>query len=790
MFFLSGAAALGYQIVWAKLFALTLGHEFPAVITVIAAFFVGMAIGGGFANRILEGLGPTAFARLEFIIGILGLLSPLLILHLGINRLAIISILPATIAMGATLPAVARLSQIPAAYAANTAGAVAGCLVTAFVLMPKLGLAKPAFIWAACNFMAAFLARRFPVKAVTRSTILPLRLNVMLFGTGFLALSFETLGVRLLSLSLENTVFTFASILAVYLLGQSLGAATFRRRADLLLVLLAIAVSVSIWLFSFSPTIYETLRKYFGDSLSAVAASELLTTFLPFIAPTFLMGALFAELADRAGERALGPALLWNSVGACLGAIVTPAILFPATGPFWTLTTLALAYVALVSKWQPLTFVGSIAAAVILVSAPRPLTLVAIPPASTLREIRQGRMATVSVTETPDGNRTLFVNNRFQMGGTAATIPELRHADIPLLLNPAPHRALVLGLGTGITLSACAPFPDLHTDGVELLPEVVAVMPNFFPNVNDSPLRAPNIAIHIADARSFVRETSDQYDVIIADLFHPAQDGAAFLYTREHFERIRARLAPRGLFCQWLPLHQLDLQTFRDITRTFLTVFPKAEAWLLRPNIDAPVVGLIGYQTNHNAFPSALVESRLADAKLAAQLRRVALGDSIRLYGSYLAGPNSLRAFAGEGRINSDVFPIVMFEAPAFSYRRTASTYERLIAFLQQTAGSVPAVADAALEQKVRAYIHARDVYLHALVDDTEHHRDGAIDGYIESARLSKDFTSGYAQCLEIAAAESNTNPDFVRRLLQKLVEAQPNLRVAKEMLDRLNKSP
>ena len=479
---------------------------------------------------------------------------------------------------------------------------------------------------------------------------------------------------------------------------------------------------------------------------------------------------------------------MWNSLGACVGAIIAPAILFPTLGAFWTLTLLAVGYMALVSKWQTSTFVGAVAVMIILAPATRPLQLVTIPPASTLREVRQGRMATVSVTETPDGNRTLFVNNRFQMGGTAATLPELRHADIPLLLHPSPHRALVLGLGTGITLSACAAFPDLSADGVELLPEVVAVMPNFFPNATDSPLRAPNITIHIADARRFIRKSTNEYDVIIADLFHPAQDGAAFLYTREHFERIRSRLDSSGLFCQWLPLHQLDLQTFRDITRTFLSVFPNAEAWLLRPNIESPVVGLIGYKTNRAPFAPTLVESRLTNPSLAAQLHRVALADSTRLLGSYLAGPEALRAFAGEGRLNSDTFPIVMFEAPAFSYRHNAPTYERLLAFLEQTSGTVPPIADAALQQKVARYIHARDVYIHALIDEANQNRDRAINGYIESARLSEDFTSGYAQCLAIATAESKTNPGFARQLLQRLIDAQPNRPVAKELLDRLNK--
>lgn len=751
-FFFSGFAALGYQILWAKMFALTLGHEFPAVITVVVAFFTGMAIGGAFANRIVQRLGPSAFARVEFIIGAWGLLTPFLILKLTTSPIAIVAILPSVIAIGATLPAMATLARIPAAYAANTLGAVAGCLITAYWLMPRFGLVAPIYFCLAANFIAGFLGRRFDSNIHESKGSVAAGYAAIFFVTGFVGLGFETLGVRLLSLSLENTVFTFAAVLAVYLLGQSLGAALFRFRPILIATLLGASIAVSLLLFGGTGSLYEWLRRSFGESAPAVFGAELLTALAVFALPTFFMGALFAQLANRAGQGAIGTLLMWNSSGAVVGALVIPILVLPNITAF--------------------------------------NSLVRVQPGSTVREIRQGRMATVSVTETPDGNRTLFVNNRFQMGGTAAMIPELRHADIPLLLHANPRRALVLGLGTGITLSACATFPKLRADGVELLPEVVGVMPNFFPNAADSPLHATNITIHIADARRFVRETTNQYDVIIADLFHPAQDGAAFLYTREHFARIQSRLGADGLFCQWLPLHQLDLQTFRDITRTFLTVFPNAEAWLLRPNIDAPVVGLVGYANKNHELFAGLVESRLNNAALAAQLHRVALADPIRLFGSYLAGPDSLRAFAAEGRLNTDAFPIVMFEAPAFSYRHNVPTHERLVAFLREISEQVPSIADSVLREKVARYIKARDIYINALVAESEQNRDRAIDGYIESARISEDFTSGYAQCLAIATAEAKVNPGFARQFLQRLIEAQPNRPVAKELLDRLNKSP
>ena len=87
---------------------------------------------------------------------------------------------------------------------------------------------------------------------------------------------------------------------------------------------------------------------------------------------------------------------------------------------------------------------------VALVLIPLNLHIIDLPPNGRLLEYREGVMASVAVVEDATRNRTLRVNNHFQMGGTGAAEAEYRHAHIPLLLHPAPKRALVLGLGTGV----------------------------------------------------------------------------------------------------------------------------------------------------------------------------------------------------------------------------------------------------------------------------------------------------------------------------------------------------
>lgn len=782
------------------MFAVGLGHEFPAVVAVIGTFFGGMALGGYFSPRILDRFGAKSFAFLELIVGAWGLLTPFAIhfandlaLHLESRAagffLSFLALFPSVIAMGASLPAMSAMTNEPrkiaAAYAANTCGGAAGCLLAAFVLMPRFGLKMPIGFCALGNFIAAVLAWKLrPTQIVpSRPSTIPPRLAAAFFISGFLALAFETLGVRLLSLSLENTVFSFAMILAVYLAGQAVGASAQRGTALRPRTLLPPAVVAAFFLFRWSGDIYDAVRSYFGERELAVVCAEMLTTMAIFAPPTFFMGALFTELAEEAGESSLGAGLLWNSVGAATGAIGS-ALLIPSFGLFGMLLGCAVGYLLLAGNRCRLVFGPALLLLVYFYAGANPL--MRVPPGGRIKTVREGAMATVSVIETPDGNSTLFVNNRFQMGGTSALIPELRHGHIPLLLHPAPKRALFLGLGTGISMSAALAHPNLETDGVELLSEVTSIMPLFFTNALTSPLAPANrgrARVIVADARRFVRQTTNRYDVIVADLFHPAADGAGFLYTREHFEHIRECLAPGGLFCQWLPLHQLDLETFRVITRTYLEVFPHADVWLLRFNVDAPVVGLTGWRDGWPNITDKSYETRFADPKLGPELRRVALGDTLRLFGGTLANSVQLDDFCRSARINTDDFPIVLFQAPAFSYQRAAPPYTRLMTLLDQFESKEPP------STKLQKFRAARNVYLRALVLEANGDRDKALDGYVESAQLSEDFTSGYAQALTIASAQMTAHPTLARNILERLIEAQPNRPVAREMLERVTKS-
>jgi hypothetical protein len=195
---------------------------------------------------------------------------------------------------------------------------------------------------------------------------------------------------------------------------------------------------------------------------------------------------------------------------------------------------------------------------------------------------------------------------------------------------------------------------------------------------------------------------------------------------------------------------------------------------------------LVGTYTR-DTYTTNSVEARLTNAPLRDELKRLVLGDSLRLLGHYVGNISSLLSTLEREEFNTDDAPLVTFRAPRFVYERNATPYGRLLRLLE-TARNVDEIKsvtkDLAFATRVRAYTLARDTYLRGLVDDLEGNRDRAIDAYVESARLSAEFTSGYAQCLSIAASLNDIAA--ARHLLERLIAAQPDRPVAREMLRRL----
>ncbi len=853
LFALSGAAGLGYQMVWVRMFAAGLGHETPAMLGVASAFLGGLAVGGWYFDQRIGSSSNAVrwYVGIEIVIGGFGLLTALTIPL--VNQLALqfigpepsafrqwsvvfllpfVTLSPATAAMGATLPAMERLLSplmansrcIGAIYAANTFGAVAGTLGTVFVVMPALGFRATLGVLAAVNVICAVAAWRFwgaekrgpenrqreertrnrsaSVAATARAGgISSTRLATTLFVTGFLGIGFEIVVVRLLSQVLENTVYSYASALAVYLVGTAIGGAWYQRRncapgdalvLSRLLTALAAACLLSAAVLHFGRPIYSAIRDGVGESLPATALGESLMATVSFLIPTVLMGATFSHLVQsaRRDTGGVGRAGAVNTLG-CAAAGLVGAVLLPLLGTKTTALALGVGYLLVVPNWWKVGWLLAAVPVALGLAAMADLRIVDKLPGAEVIAYQDGAMASVAVVKTADGHRSLRVNNRLQMGGTAAAMAERRQAHLPLLLHPAPRRALFLGPGTGVTLGAATAYPELRVDGVELIPEVIGMMHHFEPE-NEGPLPKKGGRVLSADARRFVRVTTNRYDVIVADLFHPAHDGAGFLYTKEHFQAVRERLAPGGLFCQWLPLHQLEEPVMRSIVRTFLDTFSETRGFLLHFNVDIPALALVG-TLDKPVFEQGLFEKRLADGELRSRLRGVGLERFINLAGCFVADAGTLDRFAGSAPLSTDNSPVVLFAAPRFAVKREVRVEALLLSVLEKCQLNESALAksgfdlsDERFASDLKGFMAARDIYLKGLVKEGAGDLSGAVELYLASAGRSLLFTPSYARCVTIIQVMAQTDRDRAKELFQELEAAQPAQPLGKKLLGPL----
>ena len=828
----SGFAGLGYEIVWTRQLSLALGTEMMAVLGAVAGFFGGLAL-GAFAldGPIRRARSPrTVYAALEAVIGLWSLINvwllpiagrafaPLLgtepapaLLWAASFALPTLVLLPATVAMGGTLTALERMvreargdAHVSAGvYGANTAGAVAGTLMSTFVLIPAFGLSGTLVCLAGVNALCA-LGTLVMGSASDQKTIPDanearpraiggLRLAITLFATGLLGIAFEVLVVRLAAQVMQDTVYTFAGLLAAYLVGTAAGGLIWQRAGrqardgslGWLLAATALACLTTAFLAPYIARIAET-------AVEAGIVGELAVAMALFLLPSTAMGALFGLLAQQVRDQrgSLGWAVGINSVGASMAPLLTAQFLIPAFGAWTALIPVALGYLLLLPLRRA-AFVWTAApaiAALVLWVRPTP-SLIRVPPGGALLAVREGPMVTASVVDDASGARYLEVNGRFRMGGTSSVRSDYRQAMLPLLLHPAPHRALFLGIGTGATVVGGAQMPGVTVHGVELSREVVDLLPWFANPAAVGP--APRVTV--ADARRYVAADSDQYDVIVADLFHPALDGSGSLYTVEHFEAVKKRLASRGLFCQWLPLYQLDLPSLRAIVRAFLEVYPEGSAWLNHYSVRTPMLALIGPRDGINLDPDVL-DARLREPPVSSVVRPLGFEAPIDLLGQYLGGPRALSAFAGHGSRNTDDYPFVTFDARRNVSALTAPPWSLLLAVTRAVrpdpAELLAAPQRDALGDRLNAYWRARNRFLEAgaaLPGDPRGNAliEAASPGLLDALRLSSEFDPAYGPLIGMAKSLMKSDRVAGARLLREINNAAPSRGEARELLAR-----
>jgi spermidine synthase len=698
---LSGAAALLCEVVWLRRLTLLFGSTGLALSLTLAVYMGGLGLGGWLGGRRAWRRPPAGYGLLELLAAgwacamplILSATVPLADAIPGLPGAALAAILalgPPAVLHGATLPAAAgAVSGGRAAgglYAANTAGAVLGVLAGPLLFLPSLGLRGTELVaagmGASAGLLALALAKEGEAVAVPAGEAAPLRLRLAVGASGAVALALEVCWSRLGALLLGGSVYAFAAVLAIFLLGTAAGAALGRRLGPSALgpglVALGLLALLGSAAWRFLPHGLGLVHAALGPAGMAPGGALLLALAMGGapVASGLVFTAALASIRGPPG-RAAGSLLAANTVGAVLGSALTGlwgVQLLGLRGVVALAACLAVGLgMALLSRWRARAAALLALGALLLLSprwdpalysvgvylkldqfadlSPRAVERFAHE-GFRLLSYRDGRSASVAVGESErTGVRWLSINGKVD-ASTGADVPtQILSGRIPVQIRqalgePAP-RVLVVGLASGMTAQAALAQGAGELWVLELEPEVARAAA-FFEEAGGGMPQDPRAHLVVDDARAWLRRRGDAplFDVIISEPSNPWLTGVSNLFTREYWELGRSRLGPEGVFCQWVQLYALPPEALRGLVRTYLEVFP--ESWLYEtiPGADALLIS--------GPPPDGL------------ELRPV-------------LDPAGLRRLAAGGRRNTDDLPWVEFEAPRWLHRRTATQNEALI---------------------------------------------------------------------------------------------------------------
>ncbi|HSG71957.1 MAG TPA: hypothetical protein VLA12_16185 [Planctomycetaceae bacterium] len=414
-FFLSGASALTYEILWQRQMFLIFGASAPATTAILTSIFLGIAFGSRIAFSLMRKVNDPAqfYIALELIMGCWGLLVPSILgfadgWYVGLSRyfgeghsivyfvrfvLAVMSVLPSTLAMGATIPVMIRCissassSGVAWAYGVNILGAVTGCLLTGFVWISWLGIHQTRLVAVALNLASAAI-----IVTVKRSSFEPLedepaapvetsfsrdsaKLGALYFCAGFVALGMEVVWLRFLGILNTNSTVTFTLTIAVYLLGMGLGSLLVypvlkRFFAPRMLFSLTNGATALGALLTF-PMVYwaatiNVKRIKQAAQLGELQLSDIYLTEAYVIGglmflPALCMGMVYPAVCDcfegtrTERDRWVGRIYFWGTLGSVVGILLVATAIIPRLGPHATFGILAgmsalICYAALISQ--------------------------------------------------------------------------------------------------------------------------------------------------------------------------------------------------------------------------------------------------------------------------------------------------------------------------------------------------------------------------------------------------------------------------------------------------------
>jgi len=724
----SGCAALVYEVVWFQLLQLVIGSSTLSLSVLLSTYMGGLCVGSLLFARVIPARHHPlrVYALLELGIGLIGILvlfgMPLVAgaytSWAGTGTAGIvlrciaaaICLLPPTLLMGATLPALSRwvettprgVSWLGLFYAGNTMGAVIGSVLAGFYLLRVYDMPTATYVAVALNTAVALLALTLArAGSHDAGAARPLTIErapgtgavyVTIALSGMTALAAEVIWTRVLSLLFGGSTYTFSLILAAFLVGIGIGSGVgsalarslSRPRAALgwCQVLLSAAIAWTAYMLTSSlpywpidPSIsrdpWFNFQLDFARCLWAILPAALLW------GASFPLALAAAASSNRDPARLVGGLYAANTLGAIVGAIGATLVVAWYGSQHAQQMLVALSGVAALLVLVPaaasntrfatmLLLVGTLCTLLVLWAVPEvPGILVAYGRFAATRLgqadiIYKGEGLNSSVAVSRLSNGVLNYHNAGKV--QASSEPQdmrlqrmLGH--LTTLVPEHPRSVLVIGCGAGVTAGAVSIDPGVeHVMIAEIEPLVVRTVSTYFSQFNFDVVHNPKVQILLDDARHFIMTTSEKYDAVTSDPLDPWVKGAAMLYTKEFFEIVKQHLNPGGVVTLFVQLYESNEEAVKSEIATFFDAFPHGIVWGNTLNGGGYDLVLLG-QVEGTHIDVEEIDQRLRRpeyAQVALSLHEIGFSSAADLFSTYAGQRRDLADWLKDAAINRD----------------------------------------------------------------------------------------------------------------------------------------
>jgi spermidine synthase len=734
LFIGSGCAALIYEIVWLQLLQLVVGVSPVSLGVLLGTFMGGMCLGSLFLPRFIgrQHHPLRIYAFLELGIAVFGLLilfgmpfvtlvyttwggsSFSLFLRCVVASLCL---LPPTLLMGATLPAMSRwvettpkgVSWLGFFYGGNIFGAVVGSLLAGFYLLREFDVTIATLAALVLNVLVALgglaIARATPQEGTADHAAPPAKATgasavyVTIALSGLTALAAEVIWTRILSLIFGATTYTFSLILAVFLvglgIGSSLGAALARgvARPRMALgwcqMLLCAAMAWAAYMLTQSLP-YWPVNPSISNDPWVNFQLDLVRCLWVVLPSAILWGASFplalASVAQRGQDpaRLVGGVYAANTVGAIAGSLVASLLLV-----WWVGSQHAQQLLIVISVIAGLLMLAPEAAgespkaafrwgaviALVLATGVAGLlvrSVHAVPGLliaygrysatwvgqSNIIYSGEGLNASVAVSELSSGVRNYHNAGKVQASSEPQDMRLQRMlGHTTTLLSEHPDKIIVIGCGAGVTAGAVSIDPRLQHETIAEIEKLVPwTVDKYFGPQNFNVIENPKVEVHIDDARHFILTTRQKIDALTSDPLDPWVKGAAALYTQEFFQTVKDRLTTGGLVTLFVQLYESNPEAVKSEIATFFKVFPGGFILANTQNGRGYDLVLVGPK-EPTQFDVDRIEERLSSpeyARVKQSLSEVGINSAVELFANFAGQPSDMGGYLKDAMINRD----------------------------------------------------------------------------------------------------------------------------------------